>query len=159
MQLLRDRDFLSAIVLLFLGGVIWGDSGSDVKDWIFPLLAAYVALGIGAALLVRVLLGGMINRVPDLIDRMSEHRVVVIDLAVFCAVVLVYILLLYGLGFWLASFLMVMSTSLYLTKEKTRRNVIVAIVMPAVMCVVAYIVFMEIFYVPLPEAKWWAGFM
>ena len=159
MQLLKDRDFLSALVLLVIGGVIWGDSGSDVKDWIFPLLAAYIALGIGAALLARVLLGGLLNRVPDLVDRLSDHRVVVVDLAVFCTVVLAYILLLYGLGFWLASFLMVMSTSLYLTKEKTRRNVIVAIVMPAVICVIAYLVFMQIFYVPLPEAEWWAGFM
>lgn len=154
MQLLKDRDFLSALVLLVIGGVIWGDSGADVKDWIFPLLAAYLALGIGVFLLARVLLGGLLNRAPDLIEGLGEHRHVVIDLLVFGLVVLVYILVMKGLGFWLASFLMVTLTSLYLTLEKTRWKIITAILMPLVVCIVAYIVFVHIFYVPLPEAGW-----
>lgn len=157
MQLLKDRDFLSALVLIVIGGVIWADSGSDVKDWVFPLLASYIALAIGAVLLARVLLGGLLNRAPDLIVGLAEHRHVVIDLLVFGAIVLVYILVMKGLGFWLASFLMVTLTSLYLTLEKTRRNVITAIVMPLVVCIVAYIVFMHVFYVPVPQATWWSG--
>jgi lysylphosphatidylglycerol synthetase-like protein (DUF2156 family) len=157
MQMLKDRDFLSALMLLLLGGVIWGDSGSDVKDWIFPLLASYVALVIGALLLLRVLLGGVLDRAPDLIERLGEHRRVAIDLLVFSLVVLVYILVMKGLGFWLSSFLMVTATSLYLTMDRTRRNVITAILMPLAVCVIAYIVFIRIFYVPVPEATWWSG--
>lgn len=157
MQMLKDRDFLSALMLLLLGGVIWGDSGSDMKDWIFPLLASYVALAIGALLLLRLLLGGLLKRAPDLIEGLGEHRRVAIDLLVFSLVVLAYILVMKGLGFWLASFLMVTATSLYLTMDKTRRNVITAILMPLVVCIIAYIVFMRVFYVPVPEATWWSG--
>jgi hypothetical protein len=74
------------------------------------------------------------------------------------AIVLGYVFVMYGLGFWLASFLMLSLTSLYLTLQKTRNNLIVAVVVPLAACVVAYIVFLHVFYVPLPEARWWAGF-
>jgi len=49
-------------------------------------------------------------------------------------------------------------TSVYLTLEKTRKNLILAVVVPLAACVVSYIVFLHVFYVPLPEARWWMGF-
>ena len=56
-----------------------------------------------------------------------------------------------------SSFLMLTLVSLYLTKDKTRRNVALAIVVPLAACVVAYVVFIHIFYVPVPQATWWPG--
>ena len=98
------------------------------------------------------------ERAPDIIPSSPEDRVVLVDLLVFGAIVLGYVFVMYGLGFWLASFLMLSLTSLYLTLEKTRRNLILAVAVPLAACVVAYIVFLHVFYVPLPEARWWAGF-
>ncbi len=87
----------------------------------------------------------------------AEDRVVWLDVLTFLAIALVYLLVMYGLGFWLASFLMLSLVSLYLTKNKTRHNVALAIVTPLAACVVAYVVFEHVFYVPLPDATWWAG--
>jgi hypothetical protein len=53
---------------------------------------------------------------------------------------------------------MLLLTSLYLTLEKTRKNLSLAVVVPLAACVVAYVVFLHVFYVPLPKATWWAGF-
>jgi uncharacterized membrane protein YkvI len=65
----------------------------------------------------------------------------------------------YGLGFWLASVIMTSAASIYLTLEKTRRNIKLAVVVPICSCIVAYFVFLHVFYVPFPEASWWSGFM
>lgn len=157
MQRLMDRDFLSALVLFGVGAVFWSNAGADVKDWIFPLLAAYLAVGIAVALLGRVVLAAVLKGAPDIIDGFRENPAVVIDLLVFCAIVVAYVLVMYGLGFWLASFLMVSLTSLYLTLEKTRHNLILAVVVPLGICILAYLIFLHVFYVPLPQATWWAG--
>lgn len=155
---LLDKDLLSALVLFFIGGVALSQAGPEMMNWLFPRLAAYLILALGLALLVQVALAAAMNRAPDLIDGIRENRVVIVDLAVFGAIVLVYMLVMYGLGFWLASFLMLSLTSLYLTIEKTPRNVMLAIVVPLATCVVAYVIFLHVFYVPLPQARWWFGF-
>ncbi len=157
MQRLMDRDLLTALVLFGIGGVFWSSIGADVKDWGFPLLAIYVVLAIAVALLARVIVATVLKQAPDIVDGFRENRAVVGDLLVFCAIVLAYILLMNGLGFWLASFLMLTLASLYMTQEKTRRNLILAVVVPLGVCILAYFIFLRIFYVPLPEATWWPG--
>jgi len=154
---LMDRDLLTALLLFCIGAVFWLDSGSDVKDWIFPLLATYLILGVAVILLARVVLGAVLQHAPDVIDGFRNNRAVVIDLVVFCAIVLVYVLVMKGIGFWLASFLMLTASTVYLTMEKTRRSLVFAVVVPLVACVVTYLVFLHVFYVPLPEAAWWPG--
>lgn len=157
MQRLMDRDFLTAMVLFGLGAIFWSGSGDDVKDWIFPLLATYLVLGIAVALLARFLYATAMKQAPDVVDGFRDNPIVVIDLLVFGAVGLVYILLLNGLGFWLASFLMLVISSTYLTMKKTRRNLIMAVAVPLGTCILAYVIFLRVFYVPLPEATWWPG--
>jgi len=156
-QRLKDRDLLSALVLFFIAAVSLSQAGTDPRNWIFPRLATYVILAIAAALLARVVIAAIMERVPDIIPPAREDRVILIDLVVFCAIVLGYVFVMYGLGFWLASFLMLSLTSLYLTLEKTRRKLVLALVVPLAACVVAYVVFLHVFYVPLPEARWWSG--
>lgn len=157
MQRLLDKDILSVLLLFIIGGVALSQAGSDMMNWIFPRLAAYLILALGVALLVQALVAAAMKRAPDLIDGIRENRTVFVDIVVFCAIIFVYMLVMYGLGFWLASFLMLSLTSLYLTLEKTPRNVMLAIVVPLATCVVAYVIFLHIFYVPLPQARWWAG--
>lgn len=157
MQRLMDRDLLTALVLFGIGAVSWSGSGADVKDWIFPLLATYLVLGVAVVLFARVVFAALMKQAPDIVDGFRENPVVVIDLFVFGAIVLGYIFVLNGLGFWLASFLMLTLASTYLTMNKTRRNLIIAVVMPLGVCILAYVIFLRVFYVPLPEGTWWPG--
>jgi len=155
---LKDRDLLSALVLVFIGAVALSKAGNDPRNWIFPRLATYVILAVAAVLIAQVAIRAIMERAPDIIPWEPEDRIVLIDLVVFGAIALGYIFVMYGLGFWLASFLMLTLASIYLTQERSRRNLVLAVVVPLAACVVAYVIFLHVFYVPLPEARWWAGF-
>ena len=75
----------------------------------------------------------------------------------FLVIVLAYMFVMFGLGFWLASFLMLSLASNYLTLQKTRRNIVLAVIVPLAVCAAAYFIFLHIFYVPFPKATWWPG--
>ena len=154
---LVDRDLLTALVLFCIGAVFSADSGDDIKDWIFPLLATYMVLGIAVALVLLVIFRAIVKRAPDIIHLSSEDRTGYFDVLVFSLIVLAYVLLMYGLGFWLSSLLMLTLTSTYLTLDKTRMNMGLALVVPLVACVAAYLIFTHVFYVPFPRATWWPG--
>ena len=157
MQRLMDRDLVTGLVLFFVGGVALFSAGSDVKNWIFPLLAIYLILGIAAALVARVAFAAIMKQAPDIIRLAREDRVIYIDVLVFFLIVLAYMFVMSGLGFWLSSLLMLSLTSIYLTLDKTRHNIGLATIVPLVACVVAYFVFLHLFYVPFPKATWWSG--
>ncbi len=157
MQRLMDRDLLTALVLFFVGGVALFGAGDDIKNWIFPLLAAYLLIGIAVALVGRVVFAAIMKHVPDIVRLAQEDRIAFIDVLVFFLIVLAYMFVMFGLGFWLSSLLMLSLTSFYLTLDKTRRNIRLALVVPLATCVVAYFVFLHVFYVPFPKATWWPG--
>jgi len=157
MRKLMDRDFLTALVLFGVGAVFSADGGNDLKDWIFPILATYLVFGIAVALLLLVVFRAVTRRGADIIHPTPEDRVAYFDVLVFLLIVLAYVFLMYGLGFWLSSFLMVSLTSVYLTLEKTRANMALALVVPLAACVGAYLIFTHVFYVPFPEASWLRG--
>ena len=158
MQKLMDRDILTALVLFAIGAIGWANAGSDLMNWAFPLMAIYFILFAAALLLGRAVFAAVAERALDVIRVSAEDRTVWLDVLTFLAIALCYLLVLYGLGFWLASFLMLSLVSLYLTKDKTRHNIALAIVVPLATCVVAYVVFLHVFYVPLPNADWWGAF-
>jgi hypothetical protein len=153
-----DRDFLSSALLFVIGGVALSQVGDDSpRDWVLPLLAIYSVLAIAAALFLRFLIVSFVKNAPDMIRLLRQDTPIYTDVAVFCVIVLCWVLLMFGLGFWLASFFMLLAASLYLTQEKTRKNLTVDVVVSLGACVVAYIVFLHVFYVPVPVASWWAG--
>jgi hypothetical protein len=152
-----DRDLVSALVLFFIGGVSLSAMGTDMRNWIFPRVLTYLILIVATVLVARVVLAAVKKRAPDIMRTSREDRGIFVDVLVFCAIVLAYILVVNGLGFWLSSFLMLSLASIYLTPDKTLHNVGLAIVVPLVACVLAYFVFLQLFYVPLPEATWWPG--
>ena len=45
--------------------------------------------------------------------------------------------------------------------KRRKRNVlpmiVLALVVPVVTCIAAYLIFLHVFYVPFPKATWWAG--
>ena len=157
MQRLLDRDLMAALALFAVGAVFSADGGDNIKDWIFPLLATYVVLGIAAALFLLVIFKAIMKGLPDIIRLTTEDRIAYLDVLVFFLIVLAYIFVMYGLGFWLSSFLMLSLTSTYLTLDKTRKNIRLAVVVPLVTCIAAYFIFTHVFYVPFPEATWWPG--
>lgn len=159
MRSLLDRNLLASLALFAVGAVFSADGGDNIKDWIFPILATYVVLAIAAALLLLVVFKAIMKRDLDIISPTAEDRIAHFDVLVFFVIVLAYMFVMYGLGFWLSSFLMVLLTSTYLTMEKTRKNVMLAMVVPLGACIAAYFLFMHVFYVPFPKATWWAGFM
>ena len=156
-RLILDRDLLTALVLFGIGMVFLSDSGDNLKDWICPLLATYLVLGIAVALVLLVIFRVIMKRLPDIPHLTAEDRTAYFDVLVFFLIVLAYILVMRGIGFWLPSWLMVTLTSTYLTLEKTRHNMILALGVPLFFCIVAFFVFTHVFYVPFPEATWWPG--
>jgi Tripartite tricarboxylate transporter TctB family len=158
MQKLMDRDFLAGVILFIIGAIALANAGSDLMNWAFPLMAAYFIMFAAALLVVRSLFGAVTQRALDVISIGAEDKTIWLDVLTFLVIALVYLLVMYGLGFWLSSFLMLALVSLYLTRDKTRHNVALAIVTPLAACVLAYLVFEHVFYVPLPEASWWGAF-
>ncbi len=157
MQRLLDRDLLTALVLFSISAVFSVGSSADAKDWVFPLLANYIILAVAVILLARVVFTAVVKRASDFIRLTPEDRIVSIDVTIFLLIMLAYMLVMYGLGFWLSSLLMLSAASIYLTLDRTRRNIGLAIVVPVAFCAVAYFVFRHVFFVPLPSATWWAG--
>jgi hypothetical protein len=158
MQKLLDRDLLAGVILFVIGSIAWANAGSDMMNWAFPLMATYFILFAGAVLIARALFPAVSEHALDIISTSAEDRVVWRDVFTFLVIALGYLAVMYGLGFWLASFVMLSLVSLYLTKNKTRHNVTLAIVTPIAACVAAYIVFEKVFYVPLPDPTWWGVF-
>jgi len=156
-RLIMDRDLLTALVLFGIGGVFLTDSGDDLKDWIFPLMATYVVLGIAVAQVVLVIVRAIMKRLPAILHLTAEDRTAYFDVLVFFLIVLAYILVIRGIGFWLSSVLMATLTSIYLTLEKTRHNMMLALVVPLLFCIVSFFVFTHVFYVPFPKGTWWPG--
>jgi hypothetical protein len=159
MQRLLDRDLLTGLVLLCVYALFIADSSADPKDWIFPILANHVILIIGIVLLARGLFALFVKRLPDILRLTREERLALTDVLVFFLIVLAYMFIMYGLGFWLSSWLMLSITSIYLTLDKTPRNIRLAMVVPLGTCIACYYAFLYFFYVPFPRATWWIGFM
>lgn len=157
MQKLMDRDFLAGLVLFFIGLVSFAKAGADVMDWAFPLLATYFILFAATVLVVRAIYAVVAERATDIIRFDAEDRTVSLDVFTFLVIALVFLLVMYGLGFWLSSFLMLSLASIYMTKNRTFYNVALAIGVPLATCIVAYVVFQHVFYVPLPDGAWLPG--
>ena len=155
MQKLMDRDFITGLVLFIIGSIALANAGSDLMNWAFPLMAAYFIMFAAAILVARAIFTPVAKREPDIISISAQDRIVWLDLFTFLLIALAYLLVMYGLGFWLSSFLMLSLASIKLTHDRTRHNVVLAIVVPLATCVLAYVVFMHVFYVPVPVATWW----
>ena len=94
---------------------------------------------------------------PDLLQFSTEDRYSAIDVLIFLVIVLAFMFVMGGLGFWLSSLIMLILASIYLTLDKTRRSVTIAAIVPFGICVSAYLIFTYVFYVPFPEGSWLAG--
>ena len=157
MQTLLDRNLLTALMLFGVSWMFSVGSSSDPKDWAFPLLANYVIFWVAVILLVQFLVSLVRKKMPDLLQFSTEDRYSAIDVLIFLVIVLAFMFVMGGLGFWLSSLIMLILASLYLTLDKTRRSVTIAAIVPFGICASAYLIFTYVFYVPFPEGTWLAG--
>ena len=157
MLTLLDRNLLTALMLFGVSWMFSVGSSSDPKDWAFPLLANYVIFWVAVILLVQFLVSLVRKKMPDLLQFSTEDRYSAIDVLIFLVIVLAFMFVMGGLGFWLSSLIMLILASIYLTLDKTRRSVTIAAIVPFGICVSAYLIFTYVFYVPFPEGTWLAG--
>ena len=157
MKRFADRDLLTAIMLFGVSALFSVGSSSDPKDWAFPLLANYVTLGIAIAFLAKFIVASVRKHVPDLLVMTADDKASAVDVVVFMGIVLAFLLAMFRLGFWPSALIMLIGASLYLTRERTTRNIRMAIIVPICISIVAFLVFTQVFYVPFPEAGWFAG--
>ena len=154
MKRLVDRDLLTALMLFGVCAMFSVGSSSDPKDWAFPLLANYVTLGVAIAFLSKFLWTTFLNHAPDLVEMTVENWTSAGDVTVSLVIVILYLFVMFGIGFWPASLIMLIITSLYLTRERTGRNIRLAFIVPICISIVAFLVFTQVFYVPFPEPGW-----
>ncbi len=157
MSKLLSTELLTALVLFGVGALFSVGSSSDPKDWAFPLLANYVVLGIAFVFLARFFYAAIVKQLPEAIRLTGEDRAAFLNVFVFLVIVLAYMFVMFGVGFWISSLIMLVLASVYLTVERTRRNMVMAIIVPIGICIVAFIVFTHVFYVPFPGAGWFEG--
>lgn len=157
MKRLADRDLLTSLMLFGVSALFSVGSSSDPKDWAFPLLANYVTLGIAIIFFAKFVFAAAMKQVPDLIEMTANDRLSALDVVVFMVLVLVYLFIMFGLGFWPSSLIMLILASIYLTQERTTRNIRLAIIVPICICILAYLIFTQVFYVPFPEAGWFTS--
>jgi len=157
MKRLADRDLLTALMLFGVSALFSVGSSSDPKDWAFPLLANYVTLGIAIAFFAKFVVSVARNNMPDLIAMSADDRASIMDVVVFQLIVIAFLFVMFGVGFWPSALVMLILTSLYLTQERTTRNMRMAIIVPICISIVAFLIFTQVFYVPFPEAGWFAG--
>ena len=157
MKRFADRDLLTSLMLFGVSALFSVGSSSDPKDWAFPLLANYVTLGIAIAFLAKFIFAVAKKHLPDLIEMTADDWASIVDVVVFMVIVLVYLLVMFGMGFWPASLIMLILASVYLTQERTTRHLRLAIIVPICISIVAYLIFTQVFYVPFPEAGWFTS--
>lgn len=143
-------DLLGGLALLAIAGVFLLASGEGRMDWLMPVSLSYVLLLIGLYLLTRGLLGR--GERTFLVPGVLRGRG--IDVAVFVAMSVVYVVLAPTVGFWVMSALMIIVSSLYLAPQRNRRLILTSVLVAVGICVVFYLLMLHVFYVPLPASGW-----
>jgi Zn-dependent protease with chaperone function len=147
-----QKNFFVSVLLISIGGVFWWKSGSDLTDWVFPLLAAYTALLAGIILAISSFFVKIEKEKNfDLKKIIGENIDSIFDVTVFIIIVLSFVFVLNFIGFWLSAFIALLSATIFLTKKRGKNNIIISIIFSSFFTVICYVVFMTIFYVPVPE--------
>lgn len=155
-----------------LGGISLAAMGEGgLQDWVFPQTATYLLLLIGAILVARWALrrgragsrgsegagsepGGGGGGEPRRVTLSVTARGPGADVALLLAGLAVFVYLIPLVGFWSMSFAMVAVVSFLMAERKTIRNAAVSLAVAAVLSVVGYLVFMRVFFVPVPMSPW-----
>jgi hypothetical protein len=126
------------------------NAGEGALDWVFPLSLSYTLAIIGVYLTIRGLLG--FGDTTDTLLPILRGRGV--DVFVFAVLTAIYVGLARAIGFWTMSAVMLFAGSIYLDPVRSKKRIALAAVVAFTVCIVAYVLLLRVFYVPLPRARW-----
>jgi len=149
-QLIQDSDFVTGLVTFIVANIAEQGAGNDIKDWIFPLMAAHTLYVCSLFFLFKSAIKFFRNNlVTDL--KPGELRPIR-DVTVFSVFVFIYLFIMYYFGFYVASLLLIWASVVYFTEEVDVKIVGKALLTAIIACVVVYVVFTHVFYVPFPKS-------
>lgn len=137
--------FLFSVVAVFLL-----NAGEGALDWIFPLSLSYTLAIIAGYLVVRGLLG-FGDKTDTLLPIVRGRGV---DVSVFTAIAVIYVVLVRAVGFWTMSAVMMFAGSVYLDSVRSKKRIGLAAVVALAVCIAAYVILVRVLYVPLPPERW-----
>lgn len=159
LKIIQDSDFATGLLLLIIasfsyGGVdegIW--DGYGYIDWVFPIMSSFLLFSISAVYLsvgIIKILKGITNN--DLKIEKSQIPSI-INVTVYLFILFIYLILLYIFGFWIASILLLWSGIAYFRGEKNILSISKSLGIALLTCLIAYIVFTYVFWVPFPDSR------
>ena len=139
-------DLFAGVIMLGVAALFLLSAGSTELDWLFPIVLSYALAAMAVVLVLRGAFGfgGKMPLVPAIL---RGHG---IDVLVFAALSVVYVVLIPHVGFWIMTALTITVAAVYLDTQRSLKRLIIAAVVAAVVCVVAYLTLTELFYVEFP---------
>lgn len=142
-------DLGAGLALLVIAAVAASGLGKGTQDWLFPQALTCLLAAVGAVLILRWLVLRPRRRGAD--AAAEDSRGTRTDVLVTVGVIVVYALVIPLIGFWISSFLMLVGLCLYISDRRSVRSAAVIVGVSVAVCVVTYLVFEQIFYVPVPS--------
>jgi hypothetical protein len=133
-----------AISALFILG-----AGEGTLDWIFPLILGYTLAVIGAVVTIRGLMG-FGDKTTTLLPILHGKGV---DVFVFTLTTVVYVVLASVVGFWIMTAAFIFGAAVYLDHARSGKKIALAAAISLIVCIAAYILLLQVFYVPLPPSR------
>jgi hypothetical protein len=152
-KILKDSDVITTILLLGISFIFYSDSGTDAKDWVFPLMAIFSLFGITLFFLIKSVLKIVSGTIVSDLDIETDQIPSIIHVIFFSLFIFIFLLLLYAFGFWIASLALLWTSIAYFNPNKTPKTIIKSLLIATISCIIAYVVFTHIFYVPFPESR------
>lgn len=143
-----SESVLCAIAMFVIGGLFLFNSGTEVQDWILPLVLTAFLILAGTIFLIQAAMGRGGDPVwvkPPLLRRRGA------DVTAVVVFMIAYVSLAEAIGFWLMSALAVFVVSVYLTNERNRKAIAISGIVALVVSVAMYFLMIKVFYVPFPS--------
>ncbi|MQA06802.1 MAG: hypothetical protein GEV07_30275 [Streptosporangiales bacterium] len=146
-------ELIAAAVLLTLGGLSLPLVQGGL-DWAMPRVLAYVAVALGVALALRVALSPDLRRPAGRAARPARQPGQRLDVIVFLAAAVCYVVAIPLIGMWLVTLPMLALVSFYLNERKNAATATQSAIVAVVTCLVGYAVFRHVLFVPVPANQW-----
>lgn len=152
-KILKDSDVITTILLLGISFIFYSGSGANAKDWVFPLMATFSLFGISIFFLIKSILKIVSGTIVSDLEIETEQVPSIINVIFFSLFMFIFLFLLFAFGFWIASLALLWTSIAYFNPDKTIKTIIKSLLIAIISCLVAYVVFTHIFYVPFPESR------
>lgn len=142
-------DLGAGLALLVIAGVAASGLGKGTQDWLFPQVLTCLLAAVGVVLILRWAVLRPRRRGAGADAEGPRGRR--IDVLVMAGTIVVYALVIPLIGFWISSFLMLVGVCLFISDRRNVRSTALIVGVSAAVCVATYLIFEQIFYVPVPS--------